>query len=956
MNARSISKLLCCLSLSTFGVAVSPAQGPTSKIPEVPVARPVVREVTDYEAFSGRTEAVNRIDLRCRVSGYLLKASFVEGADVKKDDVLFEIDPRQYRAEMDRAEAVLGLAEAKLKLAEANFKRATDLVARGAISQEEFNKLAGERAESEASIRVARSNSDLARLNLEFTRVLAPIAGRIGRRLVDPGNLVKADETPLAVLVSRAPMNVSFDVDERTLFRVLRSMRDKGKPAKLEVAIARSEDNGFPQRGVVDFVDNQVDPATGSMRLRAVVDNKDGFLTPGMFVRIRLALGPPHHALLIPTRAVMVEEGDRFVFVVNDANVLAVRPVKLGRQHDDLRTVEEGLKEDDRVVIRGLERLRAGMKVQPQLDKSPERQQPGPPDHSERNDVPLSRGPSGAGLLVEAVYRGANATVVSESVRGPLEQMVGGMERLRLMRSRCTKDGRLTIALTFARDVDLQGAQMLTQNRVNLALANLPDAVKHGGVSLTQGTSGPLVILNLSSPDGRYDAHYLGNYATFQLKDEWTRVAGVGETRLLGQSEYALRVSVDPSKLAERQLNAGEVSRLVAKEVEVGATDQDKLASLILKADGEGRVVRLKDIARIEQGASGKCSAVLFDGQPSLAFVIYTTLNANAKDTRNALRKRLAELRDRLPDGMTLEETFDFATKAECHLVDLDLPISAIAESAARILNRCENLLRRTPEVEHVLALSENPFDLFSSGPCVLVRLTPVEKRKLNHAQVIDALRTRLAALEEISVRIRDLSQPTRSSGWAYPIDLALDGPEAARIRDWASEVGARLLQSKKLTDVWVNRDASPRNHLFADVDRVAAAARGVSVTDIMTALQMYRGAQHVGEFHAFGRNWRVELRADMGPDENGNTLRQVKIRNSRGLMVPLSTLVSLRETTEPLALHFLDGRPMVEITANSAPGVSLDQGRKLCEAVAEEARTELGLGNAYRLTWLQDR
>jgi multidrug efflux pump subunit AcrB len=273
-----------------------------------------------------------------------------------------------------------------------------------------------------------------------------------------------------------------------------------------------------------------------------------------------------------------------------------------------------------------------------------------------------------------------------------------------------------------------------------------------------------------------------------------------------------------------------------------------------------------------------------------------------------------------------------------------------------KLLGRCDELLRPVPGVEHVLAISTNPFDLFGSGPCVLVRLTPAEQRKTAREKVIESIRARLEAFEEATVRIRDLSQPGRTPDFRYPIDFALHGLEATRVRDWARELGERLARSKKLTDIWVNRDAAARPHRTVDIDRDAAAVRGVSLPEVMNTLRIFFGAQHVGDFNRFGRTWRVEVQADTGRRDWADGLRELKIRNSRGQMIPLNAFVTLRESTQPLALHFLDYQPMVEVTANPAAGVSVEQARKLCEAAAHAARRDLGLGERYRLTWLQDK
>ncbi|HEY7153180.1 MAG TPA: efflux RND transporter periplasmic adaptor subunit, partial [Gemmataceae bacterium] len=313
MNLRLF--LVALLSFVVWRAGGIVAEEPAAKAPEAPVARAIVREVTDYEDFTGRTEAVARVELRARVTGYLLKSTFQEGAEVKKGDVLFEIEPRLYQADLDKALASVRLAEARLKLAKANYKRVKAIFDQNNAGQGELDKAATEREVAEAEVRAAEASREIAKLYLAFTKVIAPIDGRIGRRAIDPGNLVKADETILATLVSRDPMHVYFDVDERSVLRLLRLARgDKGKAEKMPAAISLAAEEDFPHRGVVDLTDNQVNPETGTLRMRAVLSNKDGLLMPGLFVRVRLAMGAPRKALTVPEQAVMVEGGEKFVY------------------------------------------------------------------------------------------------------------------------------------------------------------------------------------------------------------------------------------------------------------------------------------------------------------------------------------------------------------------------------------------------------------------------------------------------------------------------------------------------------------------------------------------------------------------------------------------------------------------------------------------------------------------
>jgi RND family efflux transporter MFP subunit len=355
MNARSLCPALWCPAVFLLAV---PTGGTAAPPPEVAVSRPVTREVTDYEEFTGRTEAVQAVDLRARVTGYVDKVNVKEGGEVKQGDVLFEIDPRPYQAELDRADAEVVRAEAHLKRASADHERAKKQLAGKAISQEEFDHAAGEREEAEASLRVARAGREAARLNLSFTRVAAPISGKVGRALLTPGNLAVADTTSLATVVSVDPMAVFFDVDERSLLRLARLQREgKGKAerdAEVPVLLALPDDEGFVHRGKVAGTGVRVDPNTGAVRWQATFANPDGLFLPGMFVRVRLLTGAPHKALLVPESAVATRattKDEPYVLVVTGKDVLERRPVKLGLADDGLRVVTEGVTADDRVVV-----------------------------------------------------------------------------------------------------------------------------------------------------------------------------------------------------------------------------------------------------------------------------------------------------------------------------------------------------------------------------------------------------------------------------------------------------------------------------------------------------------------------------------------------------------------------------------------------------------------------------
>jgi RND family efflux transporter MFP subunit len=351
-----------------------PIPGPPPP-PEVEAALPVTREVTDYADFPGRTEAVNSVDIRARVTGYLEKMHFKEGALVKRGDLLFEIDPRPYQADFARTEANAVQAEAHLKRLDADYQRAMTLISKGAIGREEFDKINGDRSEAVAAVAVAKAQRDMASLNLGFTKIRAPLDGRIDRRMIDPGNLVKADDTVLASIVSLDPIYAYFDLDERSTLRAKRLMREgkiKWSPETgVPVLLGLADEEGYPKRGMINYAANRVDPDSGTWQLRALFDNHDHLLSPGLFVRMRLPIGGPYQALLISEQSIGTDQGQKFVYVVDGANQVSYRLVQVGRAYGRLRVVADGLKPTEKIVVSGLQRIRPGADVTPQLVTMP---------------------------------------------------------------------------------------------------------------------------------------------------------------------------------------------------------------------------------------------------------------------------------------------------------------------------------------------------------------------------------------------------------------------------------------------------------------------------------------------------------------------------------------------------------------------------------------------------------
>ena len=361
------------LSLVALRLAGGNEPAPAPQLQAVTVAQVLERDVSEWDEFTGRLEAVDVVEIRPRVSGYITRVTFDEGKEVKKGEVLFEIDPRPYQAELARAEAELERARSAASLAASDVERAGKLVAAQAISREEYDSRTSAEAQGGATVRAAEAAVRTARLNLEWTRVRAPISGRVSNAMVTPGNLVEGgppSATLLTTVVSLDPMYVYFDSDEQTYLRYASRARGKGanwREARLPVYLGLANEEGFPHQGRLDFVDNQVDPNTGTIRTRAVFSNRSRALTPGLFARVKLVGTQKAKALLVRDAAIGTDQDRKFVLVVGPGDTLAYRPIAPGRLNDGLRIVNSGLQAGDRIVVNGLMRVRPGMKVAPTL-------------------------------------------------------------------------------------------------------------------------------------------------------------------------------------------------------------------------------------------------------------------------------------------------------------------------------------------------------------------------------------------------------------------------------------------------------------------------------------------------------------------------------------------------------------------------------------------------------------
>jgi len=353
-------------TIATFALAASACSKapPPMPTPQVTVAPAVERVVADWDEFTGHFEAVNSVDVRPRVGGFIQRVGFVEGALVHQGDVLFVIDQRPYAAEVARAEAVLAQARTRNQLAGQEVERAQKLMATQAISREELDARTSGQAEGSAGVRAAEAAARVARLNLEWTVVRAPISGRVGRAEITPGNVVQAgppSPSLLTTIVSIDPIYVYFDTDEQAYLKYLAA--SAAGPKGREVLIGLASETGFPHEARLNFVDNRVDGTNGTVSARAVLPNPGHLFAPGLFARVRLLGSDRHPATLVQDGAIGTDQDRKFVLVLKSDNTLEYRPITVGRIVDGLRAVESGLKPGERVVINGLMRVRPGMKV-----------------------------------------------------------------------------------------------------------------------------------------------------------------------------------------------------------------------------------------------------------------------------------------------------------------------------------------------------------------------------------------------------------------------------------------------------------------------------------------------------------------------------------------------------------------------------------------------------------------
>ncbi|KAA1004154.1 efflux RND transporter periplasmic adaptor subunit [Paraburkholderia panacisoli] len=359
--AIAASVVIVVAGLGTFGAIRVDASSPAAPtiVPEVDVANVVQKTITDWQSYSGRLEAVEKVDVRSQVPGTIVSVNFKDGALVKKGDTLFVIDPRPYAAEVDRAEAQLAAAQARTGYTQSDWERAQRLIGDNAIAKRDYDEKQNAAREASANLKAAQAALETARINLGYTKIVAPVAGRVSRAEITVGNVVSAgaSSAPLTTLVSVSPIYASFDADEQTYLQYLNRAKDG---SKVPVELGLADESGYSRSGTIESVDNRLDTSSGTIRVRARFDNEDGALIPGLYARVKVGGGAPHPALLIDDAAVGTDQDKKFVLVVDQSNHVVYREVSVGGMQGNLRVVRDGLKPGDRIVVNGIQRVRPG--------------------------------------------------------------------------------------------------------------------------------------------------------------------------------------------------------------------------------------------------------------------------------------------------------------------------------------------------------------------------------------------------------------------------------------------------------------------------------------------------------------------------------------------------------------------------------------------------------------------
>jgi multidrug efflux pump subunit AcrB len=583
-------------------------------------------------------------------------------------------------------------------------------------------------------------------------------------------------------------------------------------------------------------------------------------------------------------------------------------------------------------------------------------------------------------VTVEASQPGAGAEELAAQVAGPIEQQLLGVERRSFLSSRCGSDGTYTLEITFEPGIDPNRAKELVRNRVELARPLLPETVKRAGVNVGEKTPLPLAFVAVSSPDGSRDKGYLADYAHSQLNPRLAKLSGVRSVSIFGRTEYHWRVLIDFQKLVHFDLTASDVARAIESLNDPAAAEKarpyptaaqgelslgQRLNELEVKAMPGGQTLPLGTLARLELGLQGRESHVNLDGQPIVALGVHPAPGARPRELSAAIRKLLAGLsRPELPPGIRVDVAIDFAANLEDSasgpeylLVDLYLPDTMLPERLKVDVNHAEANVRGTAGVERVLSFSEHPFESPRPRPCILARLAPAGRKRPRRDAIAQAIRTKLRDdLPYAASQVRDLSRAGIFPSLDFPIDVAVSGPGGAHyaeVLDQAEILLKHLADSPAVADLMITRAYTPRPEGVLNVDENQARARDVDPQDVFTALKVTGPTEFDRKIHVTRDHgpWQFTGKPGdlLGTRGFRDSLQEAVVRNKAGMMVRFADLIRMQERLGPEAVERFNGRMIVEITANLAPGASLPETRKRVENLAGRVKLPPG----YQLTWL---
>ena len=621
--------------------------------PAVEVAEVVQKDVPIYSEWVAILDGYVNAQIQPRVSGYVIKQNYKEGSVVKKGQILFEIDPRPFKAALDQAKAQLAQADAQLGKATQDVERDKPLAREKAIAQSQLDTEIQAKLGAHAQVQAAQANVEQAELNMEFTKVTSLVSGIAGSAQVQIGNLVG----PSSVLTSVSqvdPIKAYFTVSEQEFtdfhrrFPTQASVEEQRKRIPLELMLA--DGKVYEQRGTIYFADREVNPATGAIRIAGVFPNPNNLLRPGGYGRVRASVNTRNGALLVPQRAVIELQGSQQVAVVGSDNKVNIRPVTAGERISDQWIVSGNLKPGERVIVEGLQKVKEGGLVNPKPASATNGGRIAMSKFFINRPIvaivisiltvivgaitivslPVSQFPAIAPpeVQVQTTYVGADAQTVEQSVATPIEQQMSGVDNMNYMYSVNSSTGETRLIVDFDVKTDPNTDLILTQIRETQAASQLPVEVTNFGVTVQKTLTAPLMLISLYSPSGVYDSKFLANYAYINLYDPLSRVPGIGSVQVFGAGKYAMRLWVKPDQLAKLGITVPDIVSAIQSQNTVNPAGQiggepvpkgqeytysvraqgrlttpEEFEHIVVRATPDGGIVRIKDVARVELGA-----------------------------------------------------------------------------------------------------------------------------------------------------------------------------------------------------------------------------------------------------------------------------------------------------------------------------------------------------------------